>query len=236
MPISASSEAPPLTVHDLRLVYGRGRDATTVLDVPALSIAAGAQLSVSGPSGSGKTSLLHVLTGIERPTTGLICWGSVDLATLGEGARDAWRRRNVGLVFQDFHLAPQLSALENVLLPLRFDHWRLGAAQRDRAQDLLDAVGLAEPKRRAGVLSRGEQQRVAIARALIRDPRILAADEPTASLDAENRAVVADLLLAAARRSGATLLVVTHDAALLGRLGSVIRIANGSVAPVEAAA
>lgn len=229
MPISASSEAPALTVEGLRLTYGRGDDATTILDIPTLRIAAGDQLGVSGPSGSGKTSLLHVLTGIERPTAGRIHWGGVDLAKLGEGARDAWRRRNVGLVFQDFHLAPELTALENVLLPFRFDHWRLSGSQRERALELLDSVGLTEPARRAGVLSRGEQQRVAIARALVREPRILAADEPTASLDANNGARVADLLLAAERRSGATLLVVTHDAALLGRLGSTIRIAGGAL-------
>lgn len=229
MPISASSQAPELTVEGLRLIYGRGADATTVLDIPTLRIAVGDRLGVSGPSGSGKTSLLHVLTGIERPTAGRIAWGGVDLTSLGEGARDAWRRRNVGLVFQDFHLAPELTALENVLLPFRFDHWRLGGAQRERAHDLLASAGLTEPRRRAGLLSRGEQQRVAIARALVRKPRILAADEPTASLDAENGARIADLLLEAARRSGATLLVVTHDAALLGRLGSTIRIAGGAL-------
>ncbi len=192
--------------------------APPVLTIPSLSLPPGAQLAVTGPSGAGKSSLLHALAGIERPAQGQVRWGADDIWSMPDRDRDRWRRERLGLVFQDMHLLPELSALENVLLPLRFDHARIPAAMRDQAVGLLSRLGIAPPDRRAAVMSRGERQRVAIARALLRRPAILIADEPTASLDAATGAEVATLLLDAASATGATLLLATHDPALLARL------------------
>lgn len=236
MPPSRSSEQVlPLSVSELRLVYGKGPDAAAVLDVPALAIEAGDHVAITGPSGSGKSSLLHVLTGIEAATGGSVVWGQTDITRLSEASRDAWRRRHVGFVFQAFHLVPRLSALQNVLLPFSFDHAALPPGARTRAVHLLDRVGLARHHDRpAAVLSRGEQQRVSLARALVRSPSVLVADEPTASLDPSSGQVVLDLLTEAARDTGATLVVVSHDPAVLERLPRIHRLVAGRI--VDAAA
>ena len=207
----------------------------TVLDLQAWTVEPGAVVGVTGPSGSGKSTLIHLAAGLLLPTMGRIAWGETVLSTLAEGSRDAWRRRMVGLVFQDFHLLPALSALDNVLLPHRFDHLRLPAGAVAAARDLLATVGLAYPDRQAGLLSRGEQQRVALARALARSPRILLADEPTASLDASHGRAVADLLLAFAAESGTTTIIVSHDPVLLARLPRVDALVAGRITGRQAA-
>ncbi len=201
--------------------------AGPVLSIPALSLAPGSATAVEGSSGAGKTSLLHALAGIERPAAGAVRWDGSSLWTLPGPARDRWRRERLGLVFQDMHLLPGLSALDNVLLPVLFDHARVPAALRARAAALLEGLGIAAPHRRAAVLSRGERQRVALARALLRRPAVLLADEPTASLDAAAAGQVSALLLDAAADGGATLLVATHDPALLARLPHRLRLRAG---------
>lgn len=200
-----------------------------VLSLPLLEVAPGERVAVTGPSGSGKSTLVNIVTGLERATNGVVRWGDVDIAQLSEGARDAWRATNVGLVMQDFHLFPGLSALENVLLPVRL-RGRGAAAYRARALELLKRVGLGRPDQPVATMSRGEMQRVAVARALLRKPGILIADEPTASLDPESGAGVAALLIELARDEGATLVVVTHDAALVERLDRRIRLVAGRIA------
>jgi putative ABC transport system ATP-binding protein len=206
----------------------------TVLDIERLEMPPGSQTAICGPSGSGKTTLLHLLCGIEPPRMGRVCWDGVDLFALGEAARDRWRRHSVGLVFQQFHLFPSLSPLENVLLPARFGAFRVEAAVARRARALLDRVGLHATGETAS-LSRGEMQRVALARALLFAPPILLADEPTASLDAEAAARVADLIFSTSRETGATLLLVTHDAALAARCPRVMNLAAGRVSRVPPA-
>ena len=198
-----------------------------VLSIPSLSLPGATATAIEGPSGAGKSSLLHALAGIERPAEGAVRWGDTDLWRLSHPARDRWRRERLGLVFQDMHLLDGLSALDNVLLPLLFDHIRAPAALRDRALALLDGLGVVAPQRRAAVMSRGERQRVALARALLRRPAILLADEPTASLDGTSAARVGELLLRAATEAGATLLVATHDPALLARLPHRLRLHAG---------
>lgn len=219
----------PLAVEDLRLSYpmADGRDLA-VLDIPAWRLAAGAAIGISGASGSGKTSLLHLLAGIERPTSGRVRWGDTDISALPEAARDRWRRLHVGLVFQEFHLIPGMSAEDNVLMPAWLDHVRAPGRLKARAAALIEAVGLADRRRQpVGLLSRGQQQRVALARALLRDPPVILADEPTASLDRAGAMRVADLLLDLVGRSGASLIVISHDPALLDRLPRQIRLAAG---------
>lgn len=208
--------------------------AAPALAIERLHIAAGSRVAITGASGSGKSTLINQLIGLERPRGARIDWSGTDLATLGEGARDRWRGRQVGLVMQDFHLFPGLSALDNVLLPAQLARVADGLC-RERAAALLAQVGIRRPQQPAETLSRGEMQRVAVARALLRQPGLLVADEPTASLDADSGAAVADLLLDLASEAGSTLLVVSHDPRLCGRLQRRIELAGGRIVADSAA-
>jgi putative ABC transport system ATP-binding protein len=168
-----------------------------------------------------------MITGLARVPEGRVDWDGIDLATLGESARDRWRARNVGLVMQDFHLFPGLSALDNVLLPQRL-RWRgAGPSARAEALRLLERAGVPRPEQRVETLSRGQMQRVAVARALAARPAILVADEPTASLDAESGGAVGALISELAAEVGTTLVVATHDPRLIDRLGRVLHLADG---------
>ncbi|MCJ8144518.1 ATP-binding cassette domain-containing protein [Ancylobacter sp. A5.8] len=199
------------------------------LSVPALDLAPGEHVALTGPSGSGKTTLLNIVTGMERPDTGAVLWDGVDIARLSEGGRDRWRAGHVGLVMQDFHLFPGLSARDNVLLPQRLARFRLPSGAAAEAARLLDRVGIARHDQHIETLSRGQMQRVAVARALAAHPRIIIADEPTASLDDASGAAVSDLLLELAHEAAATLIVATHDPRLVGRLGRTLRLDAGLV-------
>lgn len=216
---------PALHVSDLVVRFpGLERPA---LDIPALDLPAGAHVALTGPSGSGKTTFINLLTGLDRAPAGRIVWGGTDIGRLGEGARDRWRAAHVGLVMQDFHLFPGLSALENVLLPQRLAAFRLAPALREEASRLLARVGIARPGQKVETLSRGQMQRVAVARALVARPPIVVADEPTASLDADAGAAVAELLVALACEVGVTLIVATHDARLIAGMAQVLRLEAG---------
>ncbi|MFJ5441865.1 ABC transporter ATP-binding protein [Pectobacterium sp. CHL-2024] len=198
-----------------------------VLAIPTLSIRSGERVAVMGPSGSGKTTLVNAITGMERSGTGCVQWEKQDIWQMNEAERDRWRAQHIGLVMQDFHLFPGLSAIENVLLPAQFHHWRIPTALRQRAADLLAQVGLDTAKRPIEVLSRGEKQRVAVARALLSKPDIIIADEPTASLDAHSGEQIADLLVTLARESRATLIAITHDARLASQMSRCIQLEKG---------
>jgi len=205
------------------------RPGRRLLDRVSFVVDPGAIVAVTGPSGAGKTTLLHAVAGLVPPDAGTVSWGDLDVTALPEAGRDRWRRDSVGLVFQDFQLLAELGVLENILLPVRFDHWRMPRAAIERAEMLAARVGLDPAGPRAGRLSRGEQQRLAIARALMRAPRLILADEPTASLDADNSARVADLLIEATRETEASILMVSHDAGLLGRASRVHRLEAGGL-------
>lgn len=223
---------PELRIADLLVRFpGLERPA---LDIPALSVPAGARVALTGPSGSGKTTLVNIVTGLERAPAGRVLWDGTDISRLGEGARDRWRAGHVGLVMQDFHLIPGLSAFENVVLPQRLARLRLPPAVREEAARLLARVGIPRPGQKVETLSRGQMQRVAVARALIARPGIIIADEPTASLDADAGAAVADLLADLAREAGATLLVATHDGRLIAAMDRVLRLEGGRLAPAPA--
>ncbi|WP_102961443.1 ABC transporter ATP-binding protein [Mangrovicella endophytica] len=223
-----------LRVEDLEMRFA-GLDAPA-LSVPLLALRAGERVAVTGASGSGKSTLVNVLTGLHRVRQGRVFWGEIDIAGLSERRRDAWRARHVGLVMQDFHLFPGLSALDNVLLPQRLSTWRPASGIAAEARRLLERVGLVRPDQPVETLSRGQMQRVAVARALAARPGLLVADEPTASLDAEAGAAVADLLLDLSREAGTTLIVATHDPRLVSRLDRRLHLADGRItdpAPVE---
>lgn len=221
-----------LTIRGLRIAFGRpgSPHQVTAACADALDVPAGARLAIAGPSGSGKTTLLHAMAGLLSPAAGTIRWGDTDFSGMGETARDHWRRTHLGIVFQDFHLVPELSARDNVLLPLWFGLARVRPEQVARAGALLAGVGIATPNRRAALLSRGEQQRVAIALAVLSHPAAILADEPTASLDAASGEAVTGLLLQSAAAAGATLIVVTHDPAVLARFPVVRTMDKGMLA------
>lgn len=198
-----------------------------VLAIDDLAIGAGERVAVTGASGSGKSTFVNLISGLERPDRGAIRWRDDDIAVLSESGRDRWRAANVGLVMQDFHLFPGLSAIDNILLPARLSA-AADAEIKARALELMARVGLSRPRQPIETMSRGEMQRVAVARALLRRPGIIIADEPTASLDAEAGAEVGRLLIELAER--ATLIVVSHDERLTGRLDRRIRLAAGRIA------
>ena len=218
-----------LAVRGLRFRFPGQR--ADLLRVEQLAIAPGQTLGISGASGAGKSTLLHCLAGIEPVAGGSVRWGDDDIAALPTAALARWRAQRLGLVFQDFHLVEGLSALGNILLPASFSGWRAPPALRQRAGELLARVGA--PDRRAELLSRGERQRVAVARALLFRPEVVLADEPTASLDPDNREIIADLLLDLVRENGATLIVVSHEVRLLARLDRQLELRGGSLHETE---
>jgi ABC-type lipoprotein export system ATPase subunit len=205
--------------------YGRGRAARRVLDGVDLDVAAGEAVAVVGRSGSGKSTLLHLLGGLDAADAGTI---EIAGERLDARSADAMRRRRVGFVFQAFHLVPELTGAENVLLAARLPGAPEGAARR--ARQLIDRLGVAEV---AGALphelSGGEQQRLALARALVNDPSLILADEPTGNLDEGSGAVVLDLLREAVG-DGRALVVVTHEPAVTGWADRVVALRDGRLA------
>lgn len=197
----------------------------TILEDINLGIRAGESVALVGPSGAGKTTLLALLAGLDLPSSGKVWLDGEDLTLLDEEGRARLRGRKVGFVFQSFHLLPALTALENVMLPLELAG--LGQAPA-AAHEALAAVGLADRARHfPRQLSGGEKQRVAIARAFVTRPAILFADEPTGSLDQATGERVASLLFDLNRRSGTTLVLVTHERSLAERCGRILELAGG---------
>nr|WP_210270668.1 ABC transporter ATP-binding protein [Rhizobium rhizolycopersici] len=206
-----------------------GQDAASVhvLKQIDLSIAAGESVGIVGPSGSGKSTLLMVLAGLERLDAGEITIGGAALHALSEDQVADFRGRNIGIVFQSFHLIPNMTALENVAVPLELANVRDAF---EIARKELEAVGLGQRlSHYPGQLSGGEQQRVAIARALAPQPRLLIADEPTGNLDGDTGRQISDLLFAEQERRGMTLVLVTHDPALAARCGRQVRMRSGQI-------
>ena len=204
-----------------------GSSTRTILTVDNLCIGAGEVLGLRGASGSGKSTFLKLISGIVTPQEGTITWGGQCLNRTGESRRDDWRGKNCGFLFQDFRLFGALSALDNVLLPLTF-RGHISAKERDRAETLLRQYGVPS-QTQASLLSRGEMQRTALVRVLISSPKVILADEPTASLDFSNAMRVMEALIDAAFHLKATLLVVTHDSQMLKRFDRVLTIENGTI-------
>ncbi len=220
-------DADVLEVADVVKEYPTPAQPLVVLRGVSLRMGAGEALAIVGPSGSGKSTLLNILGTLDRPTRGTVRLGGKDPFGLKDRELARFRSEQIGFVFQDHHLLPQCTALENVLLP-RLPLGRVGDVEMNRARELLGQVGLSD---RAGhlpaELSGGERQRVAIARALMNRPTLLLADEPTGNLDSTNARAIGELLHAVARESRAMLIAVTHSAELAGTFGRQARMSDG---------
>jgi putative ABC transport system ATP-binding protein len=217
--------APLIVLEDVRLTLGQGEVRTEILKGISLRLDPGTSLAILGPSGSGKSSLMAVVAGLERATSGTVSLLGEDASALGEDALARMRGRDIGIILQSFQLLPTMTAIENVSVPLELA--RVPDA-RARAEAELRAVGLGHRLTHyPAQLSGGEQQRVAIARATAPRPRLLLADEPTGNLDTATGSAIIDLLFDRASAAGAGLLVITHDAAVAARAGRRIELADG---------
>jgi putative ABC transport system ATP-binding protein len=231
----ASIDAASIAIRarNVTLSLGAAAESVAILHGIDLDVAQGESLAILGASGSGKSSLMAVLSGLERATGGDVTIGGIDYGALGEDALAQARRGRIGIVLQSFHLLPTMTALENVAVPLEL----AGTPDPfERAREELVAVGLGH---RIGhypaQLSGGEQQRVAIARAVAPRPAIVFADEPTGNLDAATGATIMDLLFARQAASGATLVIITHDAALAARCSRIVEMRDGRIVADRAA-
>jgi len=214
-------------------IYKSYRDNASNLEVLKdinFTVNEGEFLAIQGPSGAGKSTLLHILGGLDNPTKGAVYFEDADIYGLDENARSAFRNRKVGFVFQFFHLLPELTALENVLLPSILKSWWERKKNLGRALELLERLGLSgRLNHKSVVLSGGEQQRVAICRALINRPRLLLCDEPTGNLDSENGENILRLLTELNRNEKITVLIVTHDKDIAKGAERIIHLKDGII-------
>ncbi|WP_370228348.1 ABC transporter ATP-binding protein [Cognatishimia sp.] len=223
-----------LSLKDVRLALESNAGLVEILHGISLEVPQGETLGLIGPSGSGKSSLLMLMGGLERTSAGQITALGQDLTAMNEDALARFRRENMGVVFQSFHLIPTMTALENVATPLELAGHNNAF---ERAREELEAVGLGHrADHYPSQMSGGEQQRVALARAAAPRPKLLLADEPTGNLDGANGEAIMDLLFGLRDRHGATLVLVTHSRALAARCDRVIRLRDGRIDTTQEAA
>ncbi len=225
-----------LEARKLTKVYRTGRVELPVLQGVSLRIDQGASVAIIGPSGAGKSTLLHLLAGLDTPTSGEVFWEGQSLSRMNETQRAHFRNQTVGIVFQFYHLLPELSALENVMLPGLVRGGQARKTLRERALGALAQVGLKDRvQHKPNALSGGELQRAAIARALVNEPQVLLCDEPTGNLDSKTGTGITDLLLGLHKERGMSLVIVTHQAELADRAGVTILLRDGKIVsqPIE---
>ena len=216
----------------LSKVYGSGENQVVALDKANLTIAPGDFISIIGPSGSGKSTLLHLLSGLDHPTSGSLTYDGQEIYTLSDKELSAFRRRQMGFIFQQFNLLPVLTARENILMPLLLDKKQPDEGYLDQLAELL---GLRERlDHLPHELSGGQQQRVAIARALIAQPEVIFADEPTGNLDSKSGGEVMELLKGIRERMGKTLVIITHDNRIAAAADRQLTIMDGVLSEVAA--
>lgn len=224
-------ESPCVQVRDVHKSFKRGGDVVDVLNGLNLDVQHGEFVGLMGPSGSGKTTLLNLIAGLDRPTLGEVIVQGQTISRMTEGQLAGWRTRNIGFVFQFYHLLPVLTAFRNVELPLLL--LPLSAKQRrQQVTTALDIVGLSDRvNHRPGQLSGGQQQRVGIARAIVTDPALIVADEPTGDLDAKSADEILNLLGELKKTLNKTIVMVTHDPRAAERADRVVQLAKGRLAP-----
>ncbi|MEM6330624.1 MAG: ABC transporter ATP-binding protein [Planctomycetota bacterium] len=238
----ANAPAPLLEARGVYKTYHKGAVAAPVLQGVDLAVSPGELLAVVGQSGSGKSTLLHLLATLDRPDAGQVRFEGNRIDNLPASGRDVLRNRHLGMIFQSYHLMPELTALENVLAPamIRYGvlgYWRRRRSLRERADQLLHTVGLGHRlTHKPRELSGGEMQRTAIARALMSSPRLLLADEPTGNLDRENGDEVLRLLRELNRESGLTVVMVTHDRSIALQADRTVTLSSGRVEVAACAA
>jgi putative ABC transport system ATP-binding protein len=216
-----------LNIKNLVKTFKSGGKTLTVLNDVSFSVYEGSTVSIIGPSGSGKTTLLGLCAGLDKVSSGFVELNYINLSKLNEDKLAQVRNKLVGFIFQNFHLLPTLTALENIMVPLEL---RGEKNIKPRAMELLDKVGLADRGHHyPSQLSGGELQRIALARAFSNQPKILFADEPTGNLDAETSEKIVNLIFDLNKEAGTTLIIVTHDAELAARTQRIIRLKAGSV-------
>lgn len=219
-----------LKVTDLTKSFSADSGDVTAVSKVSFTVPTGKFASIIGKSGSGKSTLLSLLGALDRPTSGSIEVGDQDITNMHDHALIAYRCKKIGFVFQSYNLIPNLTALENVMLPMEFGGIPR-AARKKRAQALLNQVGIDDGKqlRKPGRLSGGEQQRVAIARALANKPEVILADEPTGNLDSQTGKMIFDLLHSLTRSENTTIIAVTHDLSIAGKTDMTFRLQDGKL-------
>lgn len=218
---------------DLRKSYPQPGGVVEVLKGASLTIQPGELVALIGPSGSGKSTFLHIAGLLDVADSGQLSVFGKHVATASDAVRTRLRRTHMGFIYQAHHLLPELTALENVLMPLRLQG-QLGKSAIERGKELLSSMGLeARAQHRPSALSGGEAQRVAIARALVHQPKLILADEPTGNLDAENTEKVITHFINQARQTGASALVVTHNIEVAHLMDKVVQIDNGAITPEQ---
>ena len=216
----------------LSKIYGSGENQVVALDKANLTIAPGDFISIIGPSGSGKSTLLHLLSGLDHPTSGSLTYDGQEIYTLSDKELSAFRRRQMGFIFQQFNLLPVLTARENILMPLLLDKKQPDEGYLNQLAELL---GLRDRLNHLPhELSGGQQQRVAIARALIAQPEVIFADEPTGNLDSKSGGEVMELLKGIRERMGKTLVIITHDNRIAAAADRQLTIMDGVLSEVAA--
>ena len=219
-----------LVVKDVTKQFKQGDDTVVALNTLSFTVNDGEFVSIVGKSGAGKSTLLGVLGALDTPTSGSIEIGDTDIAKLSDHKLISYRNTSIGFVFQNYNLIPNLTAVENVMLPMEFAHVP-PKERRERAVQLLEEVGIVDGReqRKPGKLSGGEQQRVSIARALANKPKLILADEPTGNLDSENGKMIFDLLHKLSRSENTTVVVVTHDLDIAGKTDRTFTLSDGKL-------
>ena len=216
-----------LEVKELTKIYGSGENQVTALDHVSFQVKKGEFIAIVGASGSGKSTLMNLIGGIDRPTSGSVVIDGKKIFDMNESEMAIFRRRNIGIVYQFYNLIPNLTVDENIMLPCLLDHRKPDAGKLDR---IVEMTGLSHRRKHLpGQLSGGQQQRVSVGRALINDPAFILADEPTGNLDSRSGREVIELLMAANRKAGQTLILITHDENIALQADRILTISDGRI-------